>query len=168
MSLVDDNAKMLILEVGTNCLKDIWELMDNRDDDLLATLQMVTEFIRRLCPSDKVLKALEGHDVVLDLLVEIHSVSNYDHRIEQSLCAIQQIDQLISEPCDGVRLARTCRVLNQEALTDSSLSCGFQQRTHTIHLMITWPDDRFYLFAVIIGLLDYLGIVLNDVRQRLL
>ena len=82
MSLVDDDAKTLVLQVCANGLQDEWELMHNGNDDFLAAFQMIPQRLSTVCPSHQVLQAFEGNDVVPNLSVKIHTVCHYYYAIQ--------------------------------------------------------------------------------------
>ena len=72
-----------------------------------------------------------GHDLrrpvdlpyrVLQLPIEHGAVDNDDHRVEDFLVVHVQPRQPVCGPGDGVRLARSCRVLDQVALAHAFLS----------------------------------------------
>ncbi len=100
--LVDDNAKTLMLQFRADGIQNKGELMHDGDNNLLATCQMIPQRLSAVGPSHQVLQPFECHDIVSDLSVQIHTVGNNNHTIQQCLRAIQQAHQLIGQPSDGV------------------------------------------------------------------
>ena len=153
-----------MLQFCAYSLQDKWELVYNGDNNLLATFQMFSQRLGTICPSHQVLQAFEGHDVVLNLSIQVDAVSHYDDTIQQRLCSIQKSHQLVGQPRNGVRLSRTCRVLNQESLPYTFSFCLYQQFSYTIQLMIARPYHAYFL-RIRLGVKSfyYLSIVLDDV-----
>ena len=168
MRLVYHNGEVLVFERRSDFVEDERELVNRRNDDLLAALQQLTQRIGAIGPADKVLELRKGVDVVANLLVEIDAVRDNDDGVElgRRVRLLQQ-DQLIRKPRDRIRLARPGRVLDQE-LAPHRVGRGLRQEPpHRVELVIARPDDPLLDLA---GLLllgdDHLREVLDDVRKR--
>ncbi len=141
--------------------------MDGGDDNLLASLQGFPQRCGVFCPGDNIREALEGCNIVADLLVQIDAVRNHDNGIHDVLVILHQRDELVRQPGDGVALAGACTMLNQEALSNG-VCPGFKEEfPDTIQLVIARPDDLFDRFGLALFLfLDNLRVVLQDVSKR--
>ena len=167
MGFIDNDSEVQVSERTTYGFQDELELVDGCDDNLLTSLQGLSQRGRVFCPGNNVGKALEGVDVVPDLLVQIDAVRNHDDGIHDVLVILHQCDELICQPGNGVALARACTMLNQEALTNG-VRPGFKEEfPDTIQLVIAGPDDLLHRFGLAFFLfLNDLCVVLQDVSKR--
>ena len=166
MSLVDDDAKTLVFQLTADGFQYVGELVDDGDDDFLAAAEVVAQCLGTVSPCHQVLQPLESNNVVLYLVVEVDAVGDDNDAIEQGLCSVEQADKLISEPSDGVGLARASRMLDQETLTyPVRLGLG-EKLANAVELMVAGPNHTLFLdvgFGV--EFLHHLGIVLDDVGK---
>ena len=105
---------------------------------------------------------------VFDLLVQINSVGNHDHRIEELLTGITlQPHQLMRKPGDGIGLAGTGGMLDQIPAANAIAFCVRKKRSDDSKLMVA-RENLLIAFrtGVLVHFFNYLGIILNDVRQR--
>ena len=144
------------------------ELLNRRDDDLLALLDERPQAARtlRVPHGGGDLRVLP--DRVVDLLIKDDPVGDDDDRVEDGCVVLREADQLVGQPGDGVALAAARRVLDQVA-SASPVSCGVGQQTaHHVELVVAGPDLRPRLPAGLFVLrLDHLGVVLQDVGEVL-
>ena len=141
--------------------------MDGRDDNLFSGLEAFIQGGGILRPCDGVVQTFECLDVVPDLLVEIHTVSDYNHRVHDVLVIFHKRYELIGQPGDGIRFAGPGAVLNEEALPHRVLSGGCKKLADAVQLMVARPDDAlFFLAGLRVFFYHDLSIVFDDVGQR--
>ena len=126
--LVDDDREVPVAMLVADLVEDERELLDRRDDDLLAALDELAQVARVLGMADGRAHLGELLDRVPDLLVEDAPVGDDDDRVEDGRRSFSQADELMGEPGDRVRLAAAGRVLDQVAparavLAASASSC---------------------------------------------
>ena len=102
MGLINDNRKLLVLAVRPNQLQYLWELMDGRDDNLLAANNHLPQVIALVCPAHRTLLLHELPDGVAYLLIQIHTVCHYDNRVKHRCRSPLQRYQLVGQPSYGV------------------------------------------------------------------
>lgn len=109
----------------------------------------------------------EGEDIILELFVEVHTVGDNDDAVEERLCPSSECHELISQPGDAVGFARTCGVLNEEALSHLSLASGAEEGAHHLELVPARPDADFggvdFAVGVFVFAHQHLGVVLQNV-----
>ena len=106
-------------------------------------------------------------DRIPNLLVQINAIRNNDHSIKNIVvgCVFQR-NQLVRQPCNGIRLSRARTVLDQVSLSNS-ISLGIrQQRSDQLQLVIA----RKYLLVALfmrffILIANDLHIIFNDVGE---
>ena len=109
-------------------------------------------------------KLLDG---VADLLIKDAAVRYNKDRVNQRTAILFNADQLMRQPCDGVRFAASCTVLNQVTLTDTvGTNIGKQLFNH-IQLMVArkYLFDRL-LLSILVNFLDNLCKAKADCRER--
>src|SRR5262249_26121672 len=78
-------------------------------------------------------------------------------------------DQLMRKPCDRVRFAAACGVLDQIAPSDPMYADIGQESAHHFKLVIAWEYLNVFLLAGLLVLFfNDLGIVFQDIREPIL
>ena len=168
MGLVDDDGEAPRALLVADLVEDEGELLNGRDDDLLARLDEPPQV-------SGLLRAPHGRadlgvlpDRVADLPVEDAPVGDDDDRVEDRGVVSREADELVGQPSDGVAFAAARRVLDQVAAARSVRRCVGQQPAHHIELLVAGPDLRpLFLAGLLVLRLHYLGVVLQDVAQAL-
>ena len=125
--------------------------LDRADDDLLAPGERICELAAlaralALDRRDDALGALEVGQRLLELAVDHVAVGDDDHGREQFLvCRVVQVREEMRRPCDGVRLARSGRVLDQIFLARPLREHGGAQAAGGVELVIAGEDQRLDL-----------------------
>lgn len=102
-------------------------------------------------------------DSIADLLIKDTTVRYNKDGVDQQSTILFNADKLMSQPCDGVRFAASCTVLNQVTLTDTVGTNISKQLFNHIKLMIAreYLFDRL-LLGILVNFLDNLCVVLNN------
>ena len=108
-------AKRRSLMQRPDIVEDERELLNRRDDDLLAVGDEAAKVAGMLGVADGRADLRELLDGVADLLIEDAPVGDHDHRVEHLAGVIGEPHQLVRQPRDRVRLARSRRMLDQDA-----------------------------------------------------
>ncbi len=142
------------------------ELLDRRDDDLLAGLDEPSQVAGTLGVSHRRAHLGVFPDRVSDLPVEDAAVGDDDDRVEDRSVVLFQPDQLVGQPSDRKALAAARRVLDQVTLPRPAGSRVGQELAHRVDLVIARPDLDSPLLPRL-GVLRFhdLGVVLQDVGQ---
>ena len=142
------------------------ELLDRRDDDLLAGLDEPSQVAGTLGVSHRRAHLGVFPDRVSDLPVEDAAVGDDDDRVEDRSVVLFQPDQLVGQPCDRKALPAARRVLDQITLPRAAGSRVGQELAHRVDLVIARPDLDSPLLPCL-GVLRFhdLGVVLQDVGQ---
>ncbi len=157
MRFVNNNGKIAVSHFLTECLKNKWELLDGSHHNALSSTQSLAKRITVVGPSHNAFIVDEGKDIIAYLFVQKDTVSHHDRGAEVRCDTIGflHIHKLKRKPCDGVTLARTSRMLNEVAMSMTIHLRIVNQSVNSLQLVITRPDDLFFLFAcILIGLLD--------------
>ena len=117
MRLVDDDREGAGALVVADFVEDEGELLDRRDDDLLALLDEPAEVARPLGVPDGGLHLGVLSDRVADLPVQDAAVGDDDDRVEDVLAVPLERDQLVGQPGDREALPASRRMLDQVALS---------------------------------------------------
>ena len=166
--LVDDDGEPPMPLLVPDLVQDERELLDGRDDDLLAGLDEPAEVAGTRGTPHRRADLSVLPDRVADLPVEDAPVRDHDDRIEYRTAVLRESDQLMGQPRDGVALAAARRVLDQVARACTLRRGAGQQAAHHIELVVAGPDLRPSLPARLFVLDDHhLGVVFQDVRQAL-
>ena len=166
MGFVDDDGEPAASVFIADLVENERELLDRRDDDLLAGLQERSQVTRPLRMADDGFHLGELPDRVTDLPVEHQPVGDNDDGVESRFAACFQFDHLVGEPGNRVALARSRRMLDQVALACAGSLHVRQQLANHVELVETREDLlRGLLPAFVVPLLDHLGVVFEDVRQ---
>ena len=166
--LVDEDGEAPRALLVADLVEDEGELLDRRDDDLLARLDELPQVARMLrAPHGRAdLGVLPNR--VADLPVEDTPVRDDDDRVEDRGVVPRETDELVGQPGDGVALAAARRVLDQVAPSRPVRRGIGQQPAHDVELVVAGPDLRALLPAGLLVLrLHHLGVVLQDVGEAL-
>ena len=138
--LVDDHREGAPAMRVADLLTDEGELLDRRDDDLLALLDEPAQVARMLgVPHGRPHLGVLA-DRVADLLVQDAAVGDDDDRVEDRRAVPFQRDQLMGQPGDREALAAARRVLDQIALACPVLAGVGQEPAHHFELLVPGPD----------------------------
>ena len=88
MRLVDDDGEVAVPVLAADLVEDERELLDRRDDDLLAALDELAQVAGVLGMADGRADLGELLDGVVDLLVEDAPVGHDDDRVEDRLVVL--------------------------------------------------------------------------------
>ena len=151
--LVDDHGEPFVAQVRYT-VDDEGELLDRRDNDLLAVFQRRFQVGRAQRRGHDVLDLGEILYVFAQLLVEQPAVRDHDDAVEHRLVQAARprqagafgigFDQLIGRPGDRIRFPRARRMLNQIAVADALGGRMIQQAAYHVQLMIAREDQRFF------------------------
>ena len=170
MGFVNQNSKVFILMYLANIIQNELELMDDGNNDFLAFVQELLQLTGTLCPTNGCRYLHKLFDGILDLLVQIDTVSHDDNRIKNFFSAVVfQRNELMCQPCNRIGLTGTGAVLNQIAPTNTVTLCITEQRLHHRKLMIA----REHLLilgdaSILIFFSNDLSIVFNNIGQLIL
>ena len=158
MRLVNDNCKTLLLQPSYT-INDIWEFLNSGSNDFRIAVQCnckVCGITLIIHYADQASLVFHAHNCFLQLTVNNHTVCNDDDIIENNfIVSIVQRSQPVSQPCDGIRLAGTCAVLNQIVLCGMVFSDICKNTANHVKLMIPGKDQIFgtlYLASFIVNL----------------
>ena len=140
-------AKLPAAVLVADLVEDERELLDRRDDDLLAVLDELAQVARVLGVADGRAHLGELLDRVADLLVEDAPVGDDDDRVEDRRVVALQADQLVGQPGDRVRLAAAGRVLDQVAPAGAVRLGVGEQLAHHVELVVAREDLDALLLA---------------------
>ena len=142
------------------------ELLDRRDDDLLAGLDEPSQVARTLGVSHRRAHLGVFPDRVSDLPVEDAAIGDDDDGVEDWSVVLFQPDQLMGHPSDRIAFAAARRVLDQVTLTRPVRTYVGQEPAHGVELVVARPDLDSPL-PPCLGVLRFhdLGVVLKDVGQ---
>ena len=173
MRFVDQQREALAGEVA-QLIKDEREFLHCRDDDLLATAQILTQLLRVVGVAEDRRHVVVPLDGAGDLRVQRAPVGDDDDGVElrsHRIVLAAQLHQLVRQPSNRVALATACRMLNQVTLTHPIGMGTAQQRTHRAQLMEAREDLlaplAFLAAGVCFFLHHHLRVALDDVGQRL-
>lgn len=165
MRLVDHDGKGLAA-LGGDLVEDEGKFLHRRDDDLFPLLDELAQVTGPLGMTHGRTHLHELLDGRLDLVVEEAPVGDHDDRVEDLLVAALQTNELVRQPCDGVRLAAARRMLDQVALARAVRAHIGQRLPHHTELVVARPHLPALLLAGARVLLrDDLRVVLEDVGQ---
>ena len=168
VGLVDDDGEAAPALLVADLVEDEGELLDRRDDDLLAALDEPPQVAGAVGGPHRRRHLRILPDGVADLAVEEDAVRDDDDGVEDRGALPGQPDQLVGEPGDGVALAAAGRVLDQVAAARAAVPGVGQQAAHHVELMVAGPDLGPLPPARLLVLRhDHLGVVLEDVGQAL-
>ena len=168
MGFINDDGEAPAALLVADLVEDDGELLDGRDDDLLARLEEPAQIAGAVGVPHGGADLGVLPDRVVDLPVEDEPVGHHDDRVEDRHLVLRQVDQLVGQPGDGVALAAARRMLDQVASARPVRSRVGQQPAHDVQLVITRPDLAPPLPARLGVLpLHHLGVVLEDVGQAL-
>ena len=159
MGLVGDHSEALALRGRQllNRLQGEGEGLDGADNDLLAVrqgLSQLTALAARVALDGfhHTGGPLEIEQGVLQLAVDDIAVRHHNDRAEQLLVlVVVQFRQEVGGPGDGVGLARSGRVLDQELAPGALCPDGGLQLLRHVQLVIAREDDRLDLGLVLLG-----------------
>ena len=164
MRLVDDDREGPSPLLVADLVEDEGELLDRRDDDLLALGDELSQ-VRRLLrmphrgPHLRVLP-----DRIADLLVQDTAVGYDDDGVEDARAVPLQRDELMSQPSDRIALATAGRVLNQIPSSGAVCPGVLQEPAHHVELLIPRPDlDPLLPARLRVLRRHHLRVVLQDV-----
>ena len=163
MCLVNDDGELMRFMLLSDFSNDIWEFLDGRHNDAFSVLNGFSEIAGMLSPHHGIFHLHKLLDGVADLLIKDAAVRYNKDGVNQRTAILFNTDQLMSQPCDGVRLAASCAMLNQVTLTDAIGTNIGQQLFNDIQLMITreYLFDRL-LLCILVNFLDDLCVVLDN------
>ena len=115
VSLVDDDREPAPALLVADLVEDERELLDRRDDDLLAALDEPAQVAGTVGVTDRRSDLGVLFDRGVNLLIEDDPVGDDDDRVENRRCVFLKPDQLVRQPGDRIALPAACRVLDQVA-----------------------------------------------------
>ena len=147
MGFVDDDRKLPSTE-RFHILLGKKEFLDGADDNALFVVDGLCQRVGVLLVVNGfyqpvlMLKAVDG---VLQLAVQHHTVCDNDDRIEDTVVLIvMDCGQPIGDPCNRVRFAGACRMLDQIVFAGTVLLYICQHLPHNIVLMVAGEDHFFF------------------------
>ena len=141
VGLVNDDREPASALFVADGVQDVGELLDRRDDDLLAALEELAEVRRAVGVADGCRDLGVLLDGVLDLAVEDDAVRDDDNGVENRAAASPlQPDQPVGQPRDRVALAAAGRVLDQVAPAGAVLGRVGQEPADDVELVVARPD----------------------------
>ena len=149
MCLIDNNRKTLVFQPG-NTVYNIREFLNCSGDDFRIAVQSNGKVCRVTLivhDTDKPCFMLHAHNRFLQLTINHNSISD-DHNIvkDDFIIRIVQRSQAVRQPCDRVRFAGACAVLDQIILRCAIITDITQQFADHIKLMIPREYDIFGFF----------------------
>ena len=137
MSLIDNHSKPLVRCLGL--ATDVRELL-NGGRDYLGT---AVDSIAQATGTGIVIDTHHHAGTVLHTLyvcgklgIQVSTIGEHNHRVEYAgVVGSMQAGQAMRQPCDGIALARTRRMLNQVVFTGAALFCIGRKRPYGIQLM---------------------------------
>ena len=170
--LVDDDGKLPAAMFVADAVEHMGKGLHRGDDQLLPVLEIFRELLRLgnsrafLDRADDAAHLGEALDRLADLFVQNPAVGDDDDGIKDRLPVLRQADQLMSQPCDGVRLPAARAVLDEVALARAVLLHISQDLSHHIELMVARKNLHLLLLARFrVLLLHDLRVVLQNLRQ---
>ena len=168
VGLVDDDGETLPALLVADLVEDEGELLNRRDDDLLAGLDEPAQVSGALRVPHRRADLGVLLDGVADLPVEDAPVGDHDDRVECRSVVLRESDQLVGQPGDGVALPAARRVLDQVAPARPVRRGVGQQPAHHVELLVARPNlCPLFLAGLLVLHLHHLGVVLQDVGQAL-
>ena len=166
MGLVDDDGKAAPAMFVADLVENERELLDRRDDDLLAGLDEPSQVARTLGVPHRRAHLGVFPDRVSDLPVEDAAIGDDDDGVEDWSVVPFQPDQLMGQPCNRIAFAAARRVLDQVTLACPVRTYVGQEPAHRVELVVARPDLDSPLLPCL-GVLRFhdLGVVLQDVGQ---
>ena len=115
-----------------------------RDDDHPPVPQGLSKLLRvDVDAGDNAPDRFVVVDRVSQLVVNNLAVAYHDHTVVDLLaCPVGQSRQAMSQPADAVRLAASCRVLDQIVASGALSAGGLHECVNSIQLVVTGEDDR--------------------------
>ena len=162
MCLVDDYREPLA-DHAFHVLEDDRELLQSRNDNPLAVVDCGQQVLCMLLLVDHrnlAKRGVEAHHRSLKLLVENTTIGNDYDRVEYRLVIIvEKACKAIADPCDGVGLARSRRMLDK-IISPGTIRLNIcNELAHNVKLMEARKYDLLLLRLEVHELL-------NDVEQR--
>ncbi len=146
------------------------EGLQRNDDDRGAVLQRLDELLRldalALDPDDNAFLVLELVDRLLQLGIEHRAVGDDDHRGEHlAVGLVVQALEAVSEPRDGVGLARARRVLHEVVVARTLPARGIYEEVHRLPLVVARKDERLARLATAVLPHALLALKVDEVAQ---
>ena len=149
-----------------NLRHNVGKLFNGRNDDALSLGNRVCQIAGMFRPYNGVSDLHKLPNGVSNLFIKNATVSDNDNRVDHRMPISLQTDKLMSQPCNGVGFSAACAVLDKVFLPNAVFSDISQQFFNYIQLMVS-REYLFhtFLFRVLVGFLDHLGIVFNDAGE---
>ena len=148
--LVDDNGESLSFQ-PCNTIHDVREFLNRGCNDLCIAVQgncKVSGVAFIIHHTDKSGFVLHAHNGFLKLPVNDNTVGDDDDIIKNNfVIRIMQRSEAVRQPCDRVRFAGACAVLDQIILRRTVLTHIRQQLADHIQLMISRKNNTFGLLC---------------------
>ena len=148
MRLVDDNGESLAFQ-PCNAVHDVRELLNRGCNNFCVAVQGTCKVCRVafiVHHTDKSGFVLHAHNGFLKLAVDHNAIGDDDDIIENDLIIhIMQRSKPMRQPCDRIRFARACAVLDQIVLRRAILPHIRQQLADYVKLVIPGKDNVFGL-----------------------
>jgi hypothetical protein len=167
VGLVDEDG-VAAAGVGGDGVRDLGELLDGRDDDLLPALDGGAELAAVGDGGDEALGALELADGLAELLVEEAPVGDDDDGVEDAAVAgVVERGEAVGEPGDGEALAAAGRVLDEVALAGAVGAGVGDEAADGVELVVAREDEGPFAggLAVVVEDVDLVGDVLDEVED---
>ena len=162
--LIDDDREGAAALLVADLVEDEGELLDRRDDDLLALRDEPPQVARPLGMPHRRPHLRVLLDRVADLLVQDAPVGDDDDRVEDGRAVPLQRDELMGQPGDRIALAAAGRVLDQVPLPRPVRAGVLQEPAHHVELLVPRPDlDPLALARLRVLRRHHLRVVLHDV-----
>ena len=166
MRLVDDHREGAPAMLVADLLANEGELLDRRDDDLLALRDEPPQIARPHGVPHRRSHLRVLPDRVADLLVQDAAVGDDDDRVEDGLAVLFQRDQLMGQPGDRIALSAARRMLDQVPFSRPMRTGVPQEPAHHVELLVSRPDlDSLLLPGLRVPGRHHLGVVLQNPGQ---
>ncbi len=166
MRLVDDDGKTIATMPVADLIENNWEFLHRGNDNFLTTFNEASQIARAFGVAYGGAYLGELFDRILDLFVENTPVSNHNNGIKNSLTVFFRTDELVGQPGNRIRFARTGRMLNEVALACAVFFYIVQQLMHHLELVIARNNlPALFLAGFGIFFLHDLGIVFQNIGE---
>ena len=158
--LVDQDGESPVPVIRSDFRDDIREFLNGSDNDALSVCDGPCQIVGVFRPRHGIADLRELFQGVSDLLVQNAAVGDHDDGIQYRPSVLLQPDQLVGQPCDGVRLPATCAVLDQVFFPHAVFLYVGKELCYHIQLVIARKNLFLRLpFCRLIGFHNHLRVV---------